>query len=257
MTKYTISIIEQKLADIQDVQDPFYKEIAEDERKGVQNLLNKWKRKKHHEELLERKFIEMNQYETKYRLKGYKYIAGIDEVGRGPLAGPVAAAAVILPENFYLPGIDDSKKLTEKKREEYDEIIRREAIAVSVVMIDAIEIDRINIYEATKVAMKTALSGLKCEPDFLLIDAMKLDTPYPNEAIIKGDAKSISIAAASIIAKTARDRFMKDISVNFPAYGFSRNMGYGTKEHLQAIEKHGITPYHRKSFAPVKDMIWE
>lgn len=255
MEKQSIQQIEQQLALIKDHADPFLALIEIDDRKGVQQLLRRWKRKKEQEKQLHDKFIEMNSYETKYRLQGYNLIAGVDEVGRGPLAGPVVAAAVILPDGFFLPGIDDSKKLSEKKREEYEEIIKREAVAISVAMIDAEEIDQINIYESTKKAMSAAIASLNPLPEFLLIDAMKLDTPFPTEAIIKGDAKSISIAAASIIAKTARDRLMKELSLLYPPYGFEKNMGYGTKTHIDAIMKNGITPYHRKSFAPVKDFV--
>ncbi|WML49294.1 ribonuclease HII [Neobacillus sp. PS3-34] len=255
MEKQSIQQIEQQLAVIKDHDDPFIALIEIDDRKGVQQLLRRWKRKKEQEKQLHDKFIEMNSYETKYRLQGYNLIAGVDEVGRGPLAGPVVAAAVILPDGFFLPGIDDSKKLSEKKREEYEEIIKREAVAISVAMIDAEEIDQINIYESTKKAMGAAIASLNPLPEFLLIDAMKLDTPFPTEAIIKGDAKSISIAAASIIAKTARDRLMKELSLLYPLYGFEKNMGYGTKTHIDAIMKNGITPYHRKSFAPVKDFV--
>lgn len=253
--KHSIAEIEAHLFTIVDEDDPFFIEIQKDERKGVQQCIKKWRRQREQEKVLQEKFIEMNQYERMYRKQGYQLIAGIDEVGRGPLAGPVVAAAVILPENFYLAGIDDSKKLSEKKRQEYDQIIRAEAVAYSVSMIHAEEIDQINIYEATKKAMYGAVASLEQKPDFLLIDAMKLETPYPSDSIIKGDAKSISIAAASIVAKVARDELMKEIAASYPAYGFQQNMGYGTKEHIDAIQQHGITPYHRKSFAPVKDFV--
>ncbi|WP_312469297.1 ribonuclease HII [Neobacillus sp.] len=249
----TITEINRQLEKIKAENDPYLLNILQDERKGVQQLIHKWRKKMAEERRLEEKFLEMCVYENKWRTQGFELIAGVDEVGRGPLAGPVVAAAVILPKDFFLAGIDDSKKLSEKKRQEYDELIRQEALAVSISMIDAKEIDVVNIYEATKKAMKSAIVSLNIKPDFLLIDAMKLETPYPSESIIKGDAKSISIAAASIVAKVARDRLMKEISLTFPGYGFQQNMGYGTKEHLQAIEQHGITPYHRKSFAPVKD----
>ncbi len=188
--------------------------LLNDERKGVKQLVSRWKSRQEKEKLAREKFIEMSQYEQSLRTQGYKFIAGIDEVGRGPLAGPVTAAAVILPEDFYLPGIDDSKKLTESKREAFYEQIMSQAIAVSIASISPEEIDRINIYEAAKKAMLAAVSGLSQKPDFLLIDAVKLTTPYPFEAIIKGDAKSISIAAASIIAKVTRDRLMNEIGLN-------------------------------------------
>ncbi|MGG3560146.1 ribonuclease HII [Neobacillus rhizosphaerae] len=255
MKKQSIAEIEAYLTTILSEDDPFLIEIQKDVRKGVHQCIQKWRRQREQERLLQEKFIEMNQFERKYREEGFQFIAGIDEVGRGPLAGPVVAAAVILPENFFLAGIDDSKKLSEKKRQEYDKKIRSEALAYSISMISADEIDEMNIYEATKKAMYASIAGLEPKPDFLLIDAMKLETPYPSDSIIKGDARSISIAAASIVAKVARDKLMKEISLSYPAYGFQQNMGYGTKEHIQAIQQHGITPYHRKSFAPVKDYV--
>lgn len=255
LKKQSIEQIEKRLLEIEDERDPFIAEIEKDERKGVQNSILKWRKQREREQYFLNKFKEMNEYERKYRARGFQMIAGVDEVGRGPLAGPVVAAAVILPEDFFLAGIDDSKKLSEKKREEYDEIIRKEALAISLSLIHPAEIDIINIYEATKKAMNSAISSLDPKPDFLLIDAMKLETPFSFESIIKGDAKSVSIAAASIVAKVERDRLMKEISSRFPVYRFDQNMGYGTKEHIQAIQKYGITPYHRKSFAPIKDMV--
>jgi ribonuclease HII len=255
MKVQTIAEIEQQLSNIKVENDPFFQSIQQDERKGVQLLIHKWRNRIEQERQLQEKFNEMNIYENKWRTQGYDLIAGVDEVGRGPLAGPVIAAAVILPKDFFLAGINDSKKLSEKKRYEYAEIIRRNAIAVSVAGIDAGEIDRINIYEATKKAMKAAIVNLKPNPEVLLIDAMKLETPYACESIIKGDAKSVSIAAASIVAKVARDSLMAELSVEFPEYGFQHHMGYGTIEHISAIQKHGITPYHRRSFAPIKNMV--
>lgn len=251
--KRTILQIEKELADITELSHPFIHELETDERKGVQSLLARWRKEIERQQSLLEKFSEMMRYEKRYRHAGFRYIAGVDEVGRGPLAGPVTAAAVILPENFYLAGIDDSKKLSEKKREEYADIIQEEAVAVGIAFIEPAIIDTINIYEATKKAMMTAIASLQQKPDFLLVDAMKLETPYPCEPIIKGDAKSVSIAAASIVAKVARDRLMKQLAQEFPAYGFAQNMGYGTKEHLEAIRNHGITPHHRKSFAPIKE----
>jgi ribonuclease HII len=255
MKVQTIAEIEQQLHSIKAESDPIFQKFQHDERKGVQHLIHKWYRRMEKERLLQEKFNAMTVFENKWLAQGYKYIAGVDEVGRGPLAGPVVAAAVILPKDFFLPGIDDSKKLSEKKRNDYDLIIRRKAIAVSVAMIDAGEIDTINIYEATKKAMLAAIASLSSKPEVLLIDAMKLETPFVVESIIKGDAKSVSIAAASIVAKVARDNLMVKLTAEFPEYAFGQNMGYGTKEHILAIQKHGITPYHRKSFAPIKDML--
>ncbi len=255
MKQLSIAKIEENLTTITDEFDPFIQELEQDERIGVRKSLARWKKQRMTERFLKAKFEQMTYYERNVMAQGFRLIAGVDEVGRGPLAGPVVAAAVILPQDFYLAGIDDSKKLSEKKRQEYNHIIRKEAISVSIAMIQADEIDRINIYEATKKAMKSAIATLHTPPDYLLIDAMKLETPYPSESIIKGDAKSVSIAAASIVAKTARDELMKEIAQTYPAYGFEHNMGYGTKEHLQAIQTHGITQYHRKSFAPIKECI--
>jgi ribonuclease HII len=255
MKQLTITEIENHLEKIVNESDPFLVNLFQDERKGVQQLVHRWKKKFAEQQQLKEKFVEMNVYEQKWRIRGYEMIAGVDEVGRGPLAGPVVAAAVILPKDFFLAGIDDSKKLSEKKRLEYDAIIRKEAIAFNISMIHAQEIDEMNIYQATKKAMNAAIASLDPKPDLLLIDAMKLDLPFPSESIIKGDAKSISIAAASIVAKVARDSLMKEISHIHPAYGFQQNMGYGTKEHIEAIKKYGITSYHRKSFAPVKDFV--
>ena len=255
MKLLTIAEIERQLENIVLEDDPFLLDLLNDERKGVQQLVHRWKKKIAEIQRLKEKFDEMNVYEQKWRKRGFEMIAGIDEVGRGPLAGPVVAAAVILPKDFFLAGIDDSKRLSEKKRLEYDAIIRTKAIAFSIAMIHAKEIDEINIYESTKKAMNAAIVSLEPKPDLLLIDAMKLETPITSESIIKGDAKSISIAAASIVAKVARDGLMKELSQAYPVYGFQNNMGYGTKEHIQAIGQHGITSYHRKSFAPVKDFV--
>ncbi len=257
MVQLKIAEIKAKLIVEEDQDSPFIKSLREDERKGVQQLLNKWDKQQEEERKIYEKHVRMSFFEKKYRACGFEYIAGIDEAGRGPLAGPVVAAAVILPADFYLPGLDDSKKLSEQKRNEFFDVISREAIAISSSIISVEEIDRINIFEATKKAMLHSVAQLKPQPDFLLIDAVKLDTPFSQEAITKGDAKSITIAAASIIAKVTRDRIMKEIAVDYPVYGFSQNMGYGTKAHLMAIESHGITPHHRKSFAPIKNYFSE
>lgn len=253
--KWTIKEIEEKLASIAHRDDPLIEQLAADERKGVQKAINRWIHKREAIQKKHDKFVEMTLYEKKYHTLGYKNIAGIDEVGRGPLAGPVVAAAVILPKDFYLPGIDDSKKLSENLREQIFLEIQEKAEAIGIGIIENDEIDRINIFEAAKKAMLTAILQLEPKPDFLLIDAVKLHTPYPFDAIIKGDSLSVSIAAASIIAKVTRDRMMKDYDEIYPQYGFAHNAGYGTKEHLEGIAAYGITPIHRKSFAPVKDYL--
>lgn len=253
--KWTIKEVEEKLSEVDRQGDPLLEELKSDSRKGVQLLVKKWNSRFEQKKQEEDKFYEMTRYERKVRHEGYQLIAGIDEVGRGPLAGPVVAAAVILPPTFKLLGLDDSKKLTEAKREEYYDYIQQHALSIGIGIINSEEIDAINIYEATKKAMLSAISKLEMQPDYLLIDAMVLDTPYPTESIIKGDSNSISIAAASVIAKVTRDRMMKEFHYEYPEYLFSKNMGYGTKEHLMALEQYGITPIHRKSFEPVKHMV--
>lgn len=253
--KWTIKEITEKLLKITDPNDDFITQLKQDERKGVQTLVKRWHREQEQKKQQHEKFMFMTAYEQQYYNKGYRLMAGIDEVGRGPLAGPVVAAAVILPTNFYLPGIDDSKKLSEQKREQFFAEISEKAVSIGIGLIENNEIDEINIFAATKRAMLTAIAQLESKPDFLLIDAVKLETEYPSEAIIKGDSLSISIAAASIVAKVTRDRVLKEYDQVYPQYGFARNAGYGTKEHLQAIELHGITPIHRKSFSPIKEYI--
>ncbi|WP_025027678.1 ribonuclease HII [Caldalkalibacillus mannanilyticus] len=222
--------------------------IKKDQRASVHKLVKAWENKEAQYQAQLNQWQVMSREEKLLFSKGYQYIVGIDEVGRGPLAGPVVAAAVILPEDFFLLGINDSKKLSASKREELAAIIKKEALAYSVAFVDAKEIDRINIYEATKVAMLKAIQELPLSPSYALIDAMKLPLSIPYQAIIKGDAQSISIAAASIVAKVERDQWMETMSELYPQYGFERNMGYGTKEHVEAIQVHGITPIHRKSF---------
>ncbi|HXF06702.1 MAG TPA: ribonuclease HII [Blastocatellia bacterium] len=181
--------------------------------------------------------------------RGYRFIAGVDEVGRGALAGPVVAAAVILDLSNIPDGIDDSKKLRPARRSQLAEAIRLSARAVSVAAVEAGEIDRINILEATKRAMLQALAGLQPAPDFVLVDALTLpNLPIPQRAIVHGDSLSVSIAAASIVAKAWRDRLMVEYDRLHPGYGFARNAGYGTKEHLQALQKLGPSPIHRLTF---------
>lgn len=197
--------------------------------------------------------VNLYQYEEQLEDLGIKYIAGVDEVGRGPLAGPVVVAAVILPLNLRIKGINDSKKLSLKKRNELYKIILNEALAVNVSFIYERVIDEINIYEATKKGMLEAISGLKIKPEHVLIDAMPLrELAIAHTSIIHGDALSASIGAASIIAKVTRDEYMDKMDIKYPNYGFKHHKGYCTKEHLEALEKYGPCEIHRKSFAPVK-----
>lgn len=205
--------------------------------------------------------MEVDLYGNEKRLwnLGYQNIAGCDEAGRGPLFGPVVAASVILPHNFVLEGLNDSKKLSEKKREKYYPIIMEKALAVSVSIVEADEIDKINIYEASRQGMLRATNSLKVKPDYIITDAMPLDgfTSVPHEAIIKGDAKSITIAAASVIAKVTRDRIMYEIDKVHPEYEFKKHKGYPTKKHLELIEKYGIIDGYRRTYGPVKKYIEE
>lgn len=194
-------------------------------------------------------------FEKQAMLDGYKIIAGVDEAGRGPLAGPVVSAAVILPENFDISGINDSKKLSEKKRAALFPKIQSQAIAFGIGIADHGEIDRINILQASLLSMKRAVDDLGLIPDYLLIDGkFTIDSNIDQRPVIKGDTLSLSIAAASILAKVTRDRIMTDLDLQYPEYEFKRHKGYPTKTHKQAILAHGPCPIHRKSFKGVKDI---
>lgn len=187
--------------------------------------------------------------------KGITLIAGVDEVGRGPLVGPVVTAAVILPIDYKLEGLTDSKKLSEKKRDYFYDIIMHDAISIGIGIKDNKVIDEVNIYEATKLAMYEAINNLNITPEHVLIDAMPLDLDIPHTSIIKGDAKSLSIAAASVIAKVTRDRMMYELDQKYPMYNYKKNKGYPTKEHIEAINKYGIFDGYRKTYGPVKDYL--
>lgn len=201
--------------------------------------------------------IMMNnlEYENKYYAQNKKYVAGVDEVGRGPLAGPVVSAAVIMPKDFYLEGVTDSKKLSEKKRNEFEKLILENAVAVSISFIDEKIIDEINIYEASRKAMIEAINNLKVKPDIVLVDAMPLNIEIETESIIKGDMKSFTIACASIVAKQARDRFMDELALTYPNYGFEKHKGYPTKLHKEALRKYGVLEIHRKTYKPVQEVL--
>ncbi len=197
----------------------------------------------------------MLEYEENLYKDGITLIAGVDEVGRGPLIGPVVACACILPINFYHKDIKDSKKLSEKKREEMYKLIKENAISIGIGIVNEKVIDEVNIYEATKIAMKDAINNLSIKPEHVLIDAMKLDISIPSTSIIKGDALSESIAAASIVAKVTRDHMLEEMDKEFPMYDLSHNKGYGTKKHLEALKKYGPCKYHRKTYGPVKNVV--
>ncbi|KIL47698.1 ribonuclease HII [Jeotgalibacillus campisalis] len=250
----SIKEIEQILNSIDTDDDPRLNEWKRDSRKGVTKLLKSFnlKMKKKHE--LHKKFTEMQVFEKEARMKNYTIVAGIDEVGRGPLAGPVVAAAVVLPETFYLPGLDDSKKLSDNRKSFLYEEIQKKAVSIGIGYAEAKEIDDVNIYQATKLAMSRAIEDLDIVPQMLLIDAMALETNIPQESIIKGDARSISIAAASVVAKVTRDRYMGKLAKSHPHYKFEKNAGYGTREHLEGLQSHGPCIEHRMSFAPVKTL---
>lgn len=187
-------------------------------------------------------------YESDIANQGYANIAGIDEAGRGPLAGPVVAGSVVFQNGVFIEGVRDSKKLSHKRREELYDIIIEKCTAYGVGIIDNNKIDEINIYQASKLAMMTAIENMSIKPDFLLVDAMKLDTDIPNLPLIKGDLKSFTIAAASIIAKVTRDRIMFKLHEEYPQYGWKQNKGYPTKAHREAVKKYGFSPYHRRTF---------
>lgn len=251
----TIKEIKAQLACLTRLSDPVWADFEADPRAGVQAAIRQ--RKRTIQSLMdeEERLENMLRYEKELYAKGYELIAGIDEVGRGPLAGPVVAACVILRQNDKITGLNDSKKIPKNKHETiYNEVMNR-AQAVGVGIIDNQVIDQVNIYEATKLAMLEALSQLKQTPDYLLIDAMTLNTPIPQQSIIKGDANSLSIAAASIVAKVTRDMLMAEYDSQYPGYHFAQNAGYGTADHLIGIDKYGITPIHRQTFEPVKSML--
>ncbi|HFU4025293.1 TPA: ribonuclease HII [Streptococcus suis] len=251
----TIKEVTALLAQVDSLDSPVWVELAQDERAGVQAAIKKRQKELEKEAAEDARLEAMLSYEKALYENGVELIAGIDEVGRGPLAGPVVAAAVILPKGCKIRYLNDSKKIPKSKHESiYQEVMER-AVAVGVGVKDAAVIDQVNIYEATKLAMLEALGKLNQEPEHLLIDAMKLDTSIPQTSIIKGDANSLSIAAASIVAKVTRDRMMADYDKEFSGYGFAKNAGYGTAEHLEGLNKLGITPIHRKTFEPIKSMV--
>ena len=250
----TIKEIKEQLASIQRLDDPLLTELEQDSRSGVIQAIAK-RKKEIQKRLDEDERLEgMLAYEKELYTQGIQLIAGVDEVGRGPLAGPVVAAAVILPKACKIPGLNDSKKIPKSKHKEIYEAVLQNAIAIGIGVKGNHVIDQVNIYEATKLAMMEAIGQLEPQPQHLLIDAMRLDLPIPQTSIIKGDANSLSIAAASIVAKVTRDQMMEEFDREYPGYDFTQNAGYGTANHLAGLHKLGVTPIHRRSFEPVKSM---
>ena len=250
----TIKEIKEQLASIQRLDDPLLTELEQDSRSGVIQAIAK-RKKEIQKRLDEDERLEgMLAYEKECYARGMELIAGVDEVGRGPLAGPVVAAAVILPKACKIPGLNDSKKIPKSKHKEIYEVVLQNAIAIGIGVKDNQVIDQVNIYEATKLAMMEAIGQLEPQPQHLLIDAMRLDLPISQTSIIKGDANSLSIAAASIVAKVTRDQMMEEFDKEYPGYDFAKNAGYGTANHLAGLDQLGVTPIHRRSFEPVKSM---
>jgi ribonuclease HII len=231
--------------------------LAEDTRSGAKKLILKFEKKLAQEEKEGKKLEALWHYEREAALKGFKAVAGVDEAGRGPLAGPVVAAAVILPPNGALKGVDDSKKLTAVKRDELFLLIQRTAVSFGVGQASVQEIDEINIYRASQLAMQRAIEALGVKPDFLLTDAMPLPSlsAIPQKPLIHGDSLSSSIAAASILAKVSRDRMMEEMHEKYPQYGFDGHKGYGTENHVAALKEYGACPEHRLTFGPVMETL--
>ena len=250
----TIKEIKEQLANIQQLDDPLLAELEQDSRSGVIQAIAKRKRELQKQVDEDLRLEKMLAYEKELYTQGIQLIAGVDEVGRGPLAGPVVAAAVILPEDCKISGLNDSKKIPKSKHKEIYEAVLQNAVAIGIGIKDNHVIDQVNIYEATKLAMMEAIGRLDPQPQHLLIDAMKLDLPISQTSIIKGDANSLSIAAASIVAKVTRDQMMEEFDREYPGYDFAQNAGYGTAKHLAGLDKLGVTPIHRRSFEPVKSM---
>ena len=250
----TIKEVKERLAMIDELDHPLFEELILDGRAGVQAAISKRKRELQKQVDEDLRLEKMLAYENELYAQGIDLIAGVDEVGRGPLAGPVVAAAVILPKACKIPGLNDSKKIPKSKHKEIYEDVLQNAIAIGIGVKDNQVIDQVNIYEATKLAMMEAIGQLEPQPQHLLIDAMKLDLPISQTSIIKGDANSLSIAAASIVAKVTRDQMMEEFDCEYPGYDFTQNAGYGTANHLAGLHKLGVTPIHRRSFEPVKSM---
>ena len=230
-------------------------ELVQDERSGVQKLVASYYKRQEKLKAAKQKFYEMQAFERECYAAGQQLVAGVDEAGRGPLAGPLVIAAVILPQDVFISGLNDSKQLSAAKRDLLYEEIMAKALDIEVNIVSVSNIDELNIYAATQQGMAQVIENLHCKPQTALIDAMPLRLPdIEVESIIHGDALSVSIAAASIIAKVTRDRIMERLDEVYPAYGFAHNKGYGSAAHMQALAEQGATRWHRRSYEPVKSM---
>ncbi len=257
LSSWTISAIKDYFANLGSITEAELNLLSTDTRKGVQDFLKASHKKIEKEKQLLAERDQRLKLEKHYWGQGYQHIVGVDEVGRGPLAGPVVAAAVVLPPDPQLLGVKDSKQLSAKVRHALEEQIKDQALAYSYGQVEAEDIDRLNILEASRLAMTQAIRSIQEELaiDFVLADAVQLSISIPQKAIIKGDDRSLSIACASILAKEKRDRLMKDYGKKYPAYGFEHHMGYGTKAHMDALESEGPCPIHRQSFKPVQKFL--
>ncbi|WP_200760820.1 ribonuclease HII [Effusibacillus dendaii] len=256
MRKLTIDQLRNWLASQTELSETDIKQLRQDTRAGVRALVESQLRKRAAIQAEAERMERLWDYERSLAAKGFRLIAGIDEAGRGPLAGPVVAAACILPIGIVIPKLNDSKQISPQQREELFHQIREQAVAYGIGMADVDYIDTYNILQATYAAMRRAIRAIGTEPDHLLTDAVTIpDVAVPQQAVIKGDAKSHSIAAASILAKVTRDQMMIEYGRMYPEYGFEQHMGYGTPEHIAALQKYGVCPIHRKSFAPVTALL--
>lgn len=251
----TIKEIKERLVTVQDVNDPYFLALADDSRAGVQKLLRQ--KEKALQKVAEQRLAFQKRFSLENELwqSGKQFVAGIDEVGRGCLAGPVVTAAVVLDDRFDLVEVNDSKQLSLKLRKSLYAQILSEAVSVGIGVRSNQQIDQMGILNATKAAMNDAISHLNVTPEHLLIDAVQVPTSIPKTVMYKGDAKSISIAAASIVAKVYRDHLMRSYNKIYPGYGFDQNVGYGTKQHLEGLKELGVTPLHRLTFEPVPEFV--
>lgn len=251
----TIKEIEEELRAIEEPTD-WMKKMEGDQRAGVKKALARWYRKYEKKQLVKQEYERKKAFDASFKPFEEALVAGVDEAGRGPLAGPVVSAVVILPEETdVLVGLDDSKAITKARREELAAKIRDIAIGYVVHIQSAERIDTLNIYAATKESMEIAVESLSTKPDFVIADAMSLNISHPTSSVVKADAQSLAVAAASILAKTTRDELMAEIHEAYPVYQFEKNAGYGTAEHLEALRSYGPCVHHRKSFEPIKSLL--